>query len=38
MVSPLCENYDKLSGECTECYSGYKLISGNCMISYEMLK
>ena len=32
-VNPLCKDYNN-QGKCTDCYPGYSLVSGSCVISF----
>jgi hypothetical protein len=32
----LCKNYSLLNGQCTICYTGYALVSGNCVLGQNV--
>ena len=34
-VSPYCKAYDSANGQCTDCFSGYGLSNGECLLSAD---
>ena len=33
MVNPLCKTFDETALECVECYIGYEVVEGTCVVS-----